>query len=89
MLDLAAGSINILGNSFVATVPLAMLPSTGFNATGYTQNLWPRFGGITTDDQISDFAPDSSMAGVPEPASLALLSVSGLALAFARRRAAR
>jgi hypothetical protein len=86
---LGAGAITINGNMFSAVVPLSMLPSTGFATESYTQNLWPRYGGITTDDQISDFAPDASMAGisVPEPASLGLLGLSGLLLVALRGRA--
>ena len=85
---LAAGSIAIAGNSFTATVPVAMLPSTGFTTLNYTQNLWPRFGGLTTDDQIADFAPDSSMAPIsaPEPASLGLVALGALALTLVARR---
>ena len=59
---LPAGAITIDGNTFTAMVPLSMLPSQGFATADYTQNLWPRYGGIETDDQISDFAPDASMA---------------------------
>jgi hypothetical protein len=79
---LAPGAITISGNTFQAVVPISMLPSTGFSTANYTQNLWPRFGGVTTDDQISDFAPDSTMAPIstPEPAALGLLGLAGLLL---------
>ena len=41
-----------------------------------------------SDDQISDFEPDATMAGisVPEPASLGLLGLSALLLAALRGR---
>ena len=85
---LAAGAIAIAGNQFTATVPLSMLPSNGFTSANYTQNLWPRYGGIDMDSQISDFAPDQHMAGVstPEPAMFGLLGLSLGLVALARRR---
>src|SRR5262245_50497227 len=69
MTPLDPSAIDITGSSFSVNVPIALLPSNGFATLSYTQNLWPRFGGVTTDDQISDFAPDSSMASItaPEP----------------------
>jgi hypothetical protein len=89
MTPLDPGAITISGNTFSAVVPVSLLPSNGFATLNYTQNLWPRFGGVTTDDQIADFAPDSTMAGIssaPEPASLGLLAVTGLLLATLRGR---
>jgi hypothetical protein len=88
MTPLAPGSITISGNTFNAVVPVALLPTKGFATLDYMQNLWPRFGGVTTDDQIADFAPDSAMAHIsaPEPASLGLLGLSGLLLATLRGR---
>ena len=85
---LAAGAISIAANQFTVTVPLSMLPSTGFTAANYTQNLWPRYGGLTMDSQISDFAPDDHMASIstPEPATLGLLGLSLGLVAVARRR---
>jgi hypothetical protein len=84
---LAPGSITISGNTFQAVVPIAMLPSAGFQPLSYLQNLWPRQGGVTDNAQISDFAPDSTMSPIsaPEPASLGLLGLAGLWL-FGRRR---
>ena len=88
MTPLDPGAVTISGNSFSAVVPVALLPSNGFATLNYTQNLWPRYGGVTSDDQISDFAPDSTMATIsaPEPASLGLLGLSGLLLARLRGR---
>jgi len=88
MTPLAPGAVTISGNSFSAVVPVALLPSNGFATLNYTQNLWPRYGGVTSDDQISDFAPDSTMATIsaPEPASLGLLGLTGLLLARLRGR---
>ncbi|HTO05531.1 MAG TPA: hypothetical protein VMR86_00600 [Myxococcota bacterium] len=88
MTPLASGSVLISGNSFAATVPLSMLPSNGLSAQSYTQNLWPRYLGVTSDDQISDFAPDATMAPVtaPEPVALALVGLSGLCLLARARR---
>lgn len=83
---LAAGSAIINGSQISATVPLSFFPSTGLAATSYTWNLWPRLAG--GNNQISDFAPDASNAGVtvtPEPASLSLL-LGGAALLACRRR---
>jgi hypothetical protein len=79
---LAAGSITISGNTFQAVVPISMLPSAGFQPLSYTQNLWPRFGGLTSNDQISDFAPDSTMSplSAPEPAALGLIGLAALGL---------
>ena len=88
MTPLAPGAVTISGNSFSAAVPVSLLPSNGFATLNYTQNLWPRYGGVTSDDQISDFAPNATMAGIsaPEPASLGILGLSGLLLATLRAR---
>jgi len=88
MTPLAAGAVTISGNTFNAVVPVALLPTKGFATLDYTQNLWPRNGGVVSDDQISDFAPDSTMAHVsaPEPATLGLLGLSSLLLATLRGR---
>jgi hypothetical protein len=33
---------NLFGNAFTVSVPLALLPSTGFAPTEYGWNIWPR-----------------------------------------------
>jgi hypothetical protein len=68
---LAAGSILVVGNQFIARVPLALLPSTGFSPTQYGWNIWPRnaTAGVAG---ISDFAPENALLAispVPEPAA--------------------
>lgn len=89
---LPPGSITISGNSFQAIVPVSFLPSRGFTAEEYGQNLWVRCCGVPMGiDQISDFAPDDRDAGVtvvPEPATLLLLGtgLAGVALKVHRRR---
>lgn len=76
---LAAGSVTISGNTITGTIPIALLPSTGFSPGHYGFNLWPRLnGGPVTN--IADFAPDNAtIRAVPEPASWAML-VAGFAL---------
>ena len=78
-LGMTALSALIQGNSLSIDVPLALLPSTGFTPGGYGWNLWPRLpGGV---EQVADFSPENGLltAGVPEPATWAML-ISGFAL---------
>jgi hypothetical protein len=90
-------AFEIFGNSFVVSVPLTLLPSTGADPLQYGFNLWPRTeidtpGNLT---HISDFAPDNALlnpTAVPEPVSwLTMLlgfGFTGAALRFRRPRPA-
>jgi hypothetical protein len=95
---LAAGSVAMVGSSLLGAVPGSLLPSTGFDKTKYTWNLWPRDGNLPMGfPQISDFAPDTVnapvtvlglTAAVPEPESYALIAagLGVIALKLRRRR---
>ena len=89
---LPAGSVVISGNTISATVSGSLLPSTGFAKGNYTFNLWPRDGSLPAGfTQIADFAPDNSnftATVVPEPGSLALMSLGLAGLLWRRRSAA-
>jgi opacity protein-like surface antigen len=92
---LAAGMVKVAGNTIgVNGLAGSLFPSTGFTASNYTWNLWPRVG-TGSNTQITDFAPDASNArmiltAVPEPQSWALMLGGMLLLAPAmlRRRPA-
>lgn len=85
--------IMVVGNQFIARVPLALLPTTGFTAVQYGWNLWPRNGG-TGVAAISDFAPENALlviSPVPEPATWMITIVgfgaAGMGLRMRRRAA--
>ena len=89
----AISNISFSGATISGTVPLSALPSRGFAPSQYTVNLWPRFGGVTGDPSISDFAPDNSNAlvttsAVPEPSTISLfgMAVCGILGVFRFRR---
>lgn len=87
------GAISIVGDTISVRVPLADLPSNGFDFGQYGFNIWPRLGGISSNDQIADFGPDAhniTAEAVPEPASwvLMILGVGGIGALLRRRRAA-
>lgn len=79
----------ISGKSFDVLVPLADLPTTGFDPSDYGFNLWSRqvTGGLAA---LADFAPENAtISTAPEPAAWAMLIVGfGLAGAAVRRRRA-
>jgi PEP-CTERM motif len=66
-ITLPAGAARITGSSFELDIPVALLPSQGFQPQQYGINLWPRdsasprpAGATTTDFQIADFAPNNA-----------------------------
>lgn len=90
---LGAGEVTVGGNAFSLIVPLALLPTTGFDPLHYGFNLWPR-SGFDSNAQVSDFSPDDatvSVAGaVPEPASwMTLIAGFGLLGSALRGRRGR
>jgi hypothetical protein len=94
--SLSPGSVSIAGNALSVIVPLALLPSTGFNPDQYGFNIWPRSAVVLKPEQpatgvISDFAPDNAtLAAVaaPEPGTWALMIAGfGVTGAMLRRRA--
>jgi hypothetical protein len=86
---LPAGSITVSGKVISATFSASLLPSTGYAASKYTWNLWPRDSAAGVGfAQISDFAPNNASftaAVVPEPGSLALILAGVTAIALRRR----
>jgi hypothetical protein len=85
--------ITFSGATLNAVVPLSDLPSEGFSPNQYTFNLWPEAGAANSGNtEISDFAPNNSMARVsvstaPEPGTMALFSLAGAAaIGLLRRR---
>lgn len=87
---LPRGSVLISGSTLSFTVPLSLLPTTGFSPLQYGFNIWPRSGAGGTN-VISDFAPDNAtIAAVPEPGAWAMM-IGGFAVlgAMLRRRRAR
>jgi hypothetical protein len=81
------GNVSITGNQFSATVPLSLLPSTGFAPLQYGFNLWPRAPGAGAPF-ISDFSPENALLNpdaVPEPETWAMLLLGFLAVGTALR----
>ncbi len=68
-----AGTALIQASRLIADIAGSLLPANGFAKTDYTWNLWPRDGAASAGfAQISDFAPDTTNAGVqvvPLPAA--------------------
>lgn len=81
----------INGDTITLTLAATYLPSTGYDLTDYTYNLWPRGAGGATG--VSDFAPDNSnlnFAAVPEPAdTAAFVGLGALGLLIYRQRKLR
>lgn len=85
--------VTFSGATISAVVPVSDLHSEGFSPDQYTFNLWPESGAPNAaNTEISDFAPDNSMAPAsvataPEPGTMALFGVAGIgAIALLRRR---
>ena len=79
-------NVSASGNQFSATLPLSLLPSTGFAPLQYGFNLWPRTG--LGNELISDFAPENALLNasvVPEPASWIMMLMGFGALGAAMR----
>lgn len=79
---LPSGTVMISGNTIFAEISGSLLPSTGFNKTAYTWNLWPRDLAVTGLNSITDFAPNAVNAHVdvvPVPGAVWLM---GSALGF-------
>ncbi len=85
---LTPGAVTISGHTISAIVPRALLPSTGADISDYGFNIWSRIVGISSNDQVADFAPDASTfqaSAVAEPTSWALM-IAGVGLVGAIRR---
>lgn len=86
-INLDPAAVTISGSTISVVLSAALLPSTGFEFSNFTVNLWTRTAAPSGFAGISDFAPDNSNIGVtviPAPASL--LAVAGGALLARRRR---
>lgn len=91
-----AGQTIVGGNSLSATVPLALLPSTGFAGSDYTFSLWSRVrttsGVDGPNSEVADLLAGSGTlqaTAVPEPATWMslLLGLGVVGSAFRWRRA--
>lgn len=87
------GALSFAGDTVSGSIAGSLLPSTGFDKSSYTWNLWPRDALAAGNAQIADFAPDASNAAVgvvSEPHGYALvgLALGGMAW-VSRRRVAR
>jgi hypothetical protein len=83
-----ANGVTVDGNNLSVSVPLALLPSRGFDPGSYTFQLWSRLRANPAMDgpntEIADFGP-RLFAAVPEPSSWAMM-IAGFALAGAAAR---
>lgn len=89
--QLADGSVTIIGNILTASVPAALLVSTGAVPGNYGFNIWPRVA-LGNNNQISDFAPENALlrVGVPEIGtwSMMVLGVGAIGMVLRRRKRA-
>lgn len=91
------GGTAVSGNALSGTVPLSLLPSTGFSPENFTFGLWSRMRVDPTVDgtnnEIADFLQGSGSLtprAVPEPASwLTMLLGFGMLGGFMRSRRRR
>jgi hypothetical protein len=86
------GAVHISGRTITLSLDRSLLPSTGFDFTDFTYNLWPRYGTAGGGNgMVTDFAPDNqnfkASAAVPEPAAWAFMIMGfGLVGTAMRRR---
>jgi len=84
--------VSISGRTISVTLDRSLLPSTGFDFTDFTYNLWPRYGTASGGNgMVTDFAPDNenfkASQAVPEPAAWAFMIMGfGLVGTALRRR---
>lgn len=85
-----SSAVSFSGADLSGRISASLLPSLGFAPEAYTVNLWPRSKLAFVDEVVSDFAPNNSNAAVtviPEPTSLALVSLAvGVLLVHRRKR---
>lgn len=89
--QLAAGSVTFSGDTINLIVPLADLPSQGFNVADFGFNIWPRLNGTHDNTLVASFLPsdhDFQGSAVPEPAAWTLM-IGGFGMAGAMLRSRR
>ena len=87
----AAVATRVSGDDIFATVPAALLPTSGVADADVTWSLWSVDTGVAGLARNADFAPDGQIrvSAVPEPAPVALMGAGlGFLMFAARRRAA-
>jgi hypothetical protein len=86
-----AVATRVSGDDIFATVPAALLPTSGVADADVTWSLWSVDTGVAGLARNADFAPDGQIrvSAVPEPAPVALMGAGlGFLVLAARRRAA-
>ena len=84
-------AMRISGDDIFATVPAALLPTSGVSDADAAWSLWSIDANVAGLARNADFAPDGEIrvSAVPEPAPVALMGAGlGFLLLAARRRAA-